>query len=173
MQKQDVGHHIGPGIGAESVVGQADRPQQLGPLGQIPAHGGILGVHCVAAGDKGHHAAGAHLVQRLGKKVVVDVEAQLVVGFVVHLVLAERDVTDGKVIEVPPVGGLKARHGDVSLGVELLGNRPLMESSSTPYSLLPAMLSGSIPKNYPRRRTVPECCRRGSPSAPRPHRWRG
>ena len=124
LQKQDVGHHIGPGIGAESVVGQADRPQQLGPLGQIPAHGGILGVHCVAAGDKGHHAAGAHLVQRLGKKVVVDVEAQLVVGFVVHLVLAERDVTDGKVIEVPPVGGLKARHGDVSLGVELLGNPP-------------------------------------------------
>ena len=60
----------------------------------------------------------------LAKKVVVDVEAQLVVGFVVHLVLAERDVTDGKVIEVPPVGGLKARHGDVSLGVELLGNPP-------------------------------------------------
>ena len=37
---------------------------------------------------------------------------------------AERDVTDGKVIEVPPVGGLKARHGDVSLGVALLGNPP-------------------------------------------------
>ena len=54
----------------------------------------------------------------------MDVEAQLVVGFVVHLVLAERDVSDGKVIEVPPVGGLKARHGDVSLGVELLGNPP-------------------------------------------------
>ena len=28
-------------------------------------------------------------------------------------------------------------------------------------------------RNYPRRRTVPECCRCGSPSAPRPHRWRG
>ena len=76
-------------------------------------------------------------------------KAQLVVGFVVHLVLAERDVTDGKVIEVPPVGGLKARHGDVSLGVELLGNPPADGSSSTPYSLLPAMLSGSIPKKLP------------------------
>ena len=124
LQKQDVGYHIGPGVGAESVVGQTDRPQQLGPLGQIPAYGGILGVHCVAAGDKSHHAARPHLVQRLGKEVVVDVEAQLVVGFVVHLILAERDVTDGKVIEVPPVGGLEARHGDVGFGVKLPGDAP-------------------------------------------------
>ena len=52
----------------------------------------------------------------------MNVEAQLVVGFVVHLILAERDVADGKVIEVPPVGGLEARHGDVGLGVELFSN---------------------------------------------------
>ena len=122
LQKQDVGYHIGPGVGAESVVGQTDRPQQLGPLGQIPAYGGILCVHCVAAGDKSHHAARPHLVQRLGKEVVVDVEAQLVVGFVVHLILAERDVTDGKVIEVPPVSGLEARYGDVGFGIKLFGN---------------------------------------------------
>ena len=122
LQKQDVGHHIGPGIGAESVVGQADGSQQLGPLGQIPAHGGILGVHCITGGHKGHHAARPHLVQRFCEKVVVNVETQFVVGFVVHLILSERDVTDGKVIEVPPVGGLKSCHGDVGLGVELLCN---------------------------------------------------
>ena len=27
LQKQDVGHHIGPGVGAKGIVGQADRPQ--------------------------------------------------------------------------------------------------------------------------------------------------
>ena len=52
----------------------------------------------------------------------MNVEAQLVVGFVVHLVLAEWHVADGKVIEVSPVGGLEARHGDVGLGVELFSN---------------------------------------------------
>ena len=124
MQKQDVGHHIGARIGAEGVVGQADRPQQLGPLGQIPAHGGILGIHCIAAGDERHHAARPYLVQRFCEKVIVDVEAQLVVGFVVHLVLTERDIADGKVIEVPPVGGLEARHGDVGFGVKLPGDAP-------------------------------------------------
>ena len=52
----------------------------------------------------------------------MDVKAQLVVGFVVHLVLTERYVADGKVVKVPSVGGLEARHGDVGLGVKLLGN---------------------------------------------------
>ena len=54
----------------------------------------------------------------------MDVEAQLVVGFVVHLILSERYVADGKVVKIPPVGGLEARHGDVGLGVELPGNAP-------------------------------------------------
>ena len=52
----------------------------------------------------------------------MNVEAQLVVGFVVHLILAERDVADGKVIEVPPVSGLEARYGDVGFGIKLFGN---------------------------------------------------
>ena len=124
LQKQDVGHHIGARIGAEGVIGQADGSQQLGPLGQIPAHGGILGVHCIAAGDERHHAARPHLVQRFCEKVVVDVETQFVVGFVVHLILSERDVTDGKVVKIPPVGGFKSCHRDVGLGVELLCDVP-------------------------------------------------
>jgi len=124
LQKQDVGHHIGARIGAEGVIGQADGSQQLGPLGQIPAHGGILGVHCIAAGDERHHAARPHLVQRFCEKVVVYVETQFVVGFVVHLILSERDVTDGKVVKIPPVGGFKSCHRDVGLGVELLCDVP-------------------------------------------------
>ena len=124
LEEDDVRYNLGPGIGLERIVGQTDSPQQLGALGKIPAHGGIFGVHRIAAGDKGHHATRTHLVQRLGKKVVVNAEIQLVVGFVPNLILAERYIADGKVIEVPPVGGFKTGHGDVGLGIELPGNTP-------------------------------------------------
>ena len=122
LQEENIRNDLSSGICLERIVWQADGSQQLGPLGQIPAHGGILGVHCITGGHKGHHAARPHLVQRFCEKVVVNVETQFVVGFVVHLILSERDVTDGKVIEVPPVGGLKSCHRDVGLGVELLCN---------------------------------------------------
>ncbi len=121
MEEDDVRDHLGTGIGfLNAVIGQTDSSQQLSTLGKIAAHGGILGVHRVAGSHKSHHAAGTHLIQRFGKKVVVDAEIQLVIGFVVDLILTERHIADGKVIEVTPVGGLKARHGDVRLGIELL-----------------------------------------------------
>ena len=122
LEEDDVRYHLGTGIFLESVIGQTDGSQQLGTLSKIPAHGGILGVHRIAAGDKGHHAAGTHLVECFGKKVVVDAEIQLVIGFISNLILAERHITNGKVIEISPVGGLKPGHGDVGLGVELLCN---------------------------------------------------
>ena len=64
--------------------------RQLGTLGKIAAHGGILGIHGIAGGYKSHHATGTHLVQCFGEKVVVNTEIQLVVGFVVDLILTER-----------------------------------------------------------------------------------
>ena len=106
MQENNIGDHFGSCIGLERIVGQTDGSQQLGALGKIPAHGGVLGIHRVAAGDKGHHTTGTHLIQRLGEKVVVNVEIQLVIGFVPDLILAERHIADGKVIKVPSVGGL-------------------------------------------------------------------
>ena len=51
-------------------------------------------------------------------------EAQLVIGPVRYLVLAERYVSNGKIVEVAPVSGFKSRHGNIRLGVELLGNSP-------------------------------------------------
>ena len=122
LQENDVRYHLGTGILFERVIRQTDGSQQLGTLSKIPAHGGILGVHRIAAGDKGHHAAGTHLVECFGKKVVVDAEIQLVIGFISNLILAKRHITNGKVIEISPVGGLKPGHGDVGLGVELLCN---------------------------------------------------
>ena len=95
LQENDVGYHLCPGIGLKRIVGQTDRAQQLRPLRQIPAHRRILGIHRVAAGDKGHDAAWTHLVQRFCKKVVVDVEVQLVIGPVIDGILAKRHVSYG------------------------------------------------------------------------------
>ena len=122
LEEDDVRYHLGTGILFERVIRQTDSSQQLGTLGKIAAHGGILGVHGISRGHKSYHAAGTHLVECFGKKVVVDAEIQLVIGFISNLILAERHITNGKVIEISPVGGLKPGHGDVGLGVELLCN---------------------------------------------------
>ena len=79
-------------------------------------------VHRIAGGHKGDHAAGSNLVERLGKKVVVNGKTELVVSPVVDLVLSKGHVADGKVEEIPSVGGFKACHGNVCLGIELLGD---------------------------------------------------
>ena len=122
LQENDVGNNLGSGVGLKRIVGQPDGSQKLSPLGQVPAHGGILGVHGKPAGDKGHHATGSYLVQSFGEKVVVDVEVQLVVGAVVDLVLPEGHIAHGQVEEVSPVCGFKPGYGDVRLGIKLPGD---------------------------------------------------
>lgn len=124
MQENNIGHHFGPGVGLESVVGQTDRAQQVSPLRQILPHGGILCVHGVAAGDKGHDAARTYLVQRLGKEIVVNVEAQLVIGGVIDGVLAERHVAHRQIIEVLPVCLFKTGKGNIGVLIKLSGNAP-------------------------------------------------
>ena len=138
LEKDDVRYHLGTGILFERVIRQTDRSQQLGTLGKIAAHGGILGVHGISGGHKSYHAAGTHLVECFGKKVVVDAEIQLVIGFISNLILTERHITNGKVKEVTPVGGLKAAYCDVRLGIELLcdapGNRVQLHAVQTAVS---------------------------------------
>ena len=122
LQKDDVADHIRTGVGLEGVVGQADRAQQLRPLRDVLTDFGRLFVHRIAGGHKGDHAAGSNLVERLGKKVVVNGKTELVVSPVVDLVLSKGHVADGKVEEIPSVGSFKARHGNIRLGIELLGD---------------------------------------------------
>ena len=76
----------------------------------------------IAGSDKGNHAAGTHLVNGLGEKVVVNRKTELVISPVVDLVVAEWHVADGDVKEVPSVRGFKARDRDIRLGIELLGD---------------------------------------------------
>ena len=124
LQEDDVGHHLRTGVGLERIVGQADRSQQLRPLRDVLTDFGRLLIHGIAGGHKGDHAARTHLIERLGKKVVVNGKAEFVISPVVDLILSKGDIADGKVEEIPPVGGFKACHGNVRLGIELLGNAP-------------------------------------------------
>ena len=119
LQENDVGDYFRPGVGLERIVGQADSPQQLGPLGQIPAHGGILGVQGITGGEKRHNAARTHLVQRLGKEIIVDVEAQLVVSRVIDRILTKGHVADCHIKKaVWKVYLFKPAHSDPGLWIE-------------------------------------------------------
>ena len=124
LQKQDVRDDFRARVGAKGVVRQPDRAQQFGALRDVLAHLRGLLIHRVAGSHKGDYAAGAHLIQRFGEKVVVNGKTELVVSPVVDLVIAEGHVADSKVEEVPSVRRLKARDGDIGLGVKLPRDTP-------------------------------------------------
>ncbi len=122
LEKNDVGGDFRPGIGLESVAREPDGPQQIGPLGEVAPHVGRPFVHRVMAGHERDYAARPHLVEGFGKEVIVNRESELVVGPVGHLVVSKRHVAHGEVEKVPPVGGFKARDGDVRVWIKLLGD---------------------------------------------------
>ena len=62
------------------------------------------------------------MVEGFGKEVVVNGKTELVISPVIYLILSERDVAHGEVIEVFSVRCLKACDGNVRLGIKLLGN---------------------------------------------------
>ena len=124
LKEDNIGDDIGSGIGFEGVIGQADCAQQLRPLCDVSADFRGLLVHGVSAGDKGNHTAGAYLIECLGKEIVMNGKTEPVIGPVIDLILSERHVADGDVIEIPSVGGFKSRHGNVCFGIKLLCNPP-------------------------------------------------
>ena len=120
LKKDNIRNDIRTGVGAERIVGQADRAEEVRALGNILPCGAVLGVHGVAGCDEGHHAARTHLLQRLGEKVVVDGKTELVKSPVADLILSKGYVAHGEVVEVLSVGGFKAGHGNIRLWIELL-----------------------------------------------------
>ena len=124
LQKDNVTHNIRACVCLERIIRQTDSSQQVSTLCHVLAGGAVLAIHGVAAGDERHHAARTHLVNGLGEKVVVDAESQLVVRLVVDLVVAEGHVAHRQIVEITAVCGLKARHGNVGLRVQLFGDAP-------------------------------------------------
>ena len=123
LQKEDVAGHIRSRGVLESVVGQADGPQQVGALGKVLPHSGGVLVHRALAGDKGDDTARPDLIQRPGKEVVVNEEIVSVIPLVDHLEGAEGHIPDGGVKKaVREVCFFKPLDSDRRLLIELLGD---------------------------------------------------
>ena len=124
LQENDIRHYICTGIGTECVVGKSDSSQQFCPLRQILSCVRILGIHRIAAGNKGHDTTGANLIQCLGKEIVVDRKTELIIGLIADTVVAKGHVAHGQIIEIAAVGGFKTCHLDFCLRIQLLRNAP-------------------------------------------------
>ena len=124
LQKDDVRNDLGARVGAKGVVRQPECAQQLRTLRDVFAHFRGLLIHCVAGGNKGDHAARAHLVDGLSEEVVVNGKTELTQSPVVDLIVAKGHVADGEIEEVAPVRRFKARDGNISLGIKLPRDAP-------------------------------------------------
>ena len=123
LQEQNIRGDVRARRTFEGIIGQADRAEQVGTLGNVLTDGGILLVHGALGGHEGNDAAGTHLVQRLGEEIVVDQEVVLVIPLVGHLELTEGDVAHSGVEEaVGQFRGFKTLDGDGGTLVELLRN---------------------------------------------------
>ena len=79
-------------------------------------HFAVFLVHRAFGGDKGHNAAGTHLVQRFGDEIVVYHQVLAVVPLVMYLIAAKGDVAHRQVKEiVRVVGALKAVYCNIRL----------------------------------------------------------
>ena len=124
MQEDDVADDLSSRVCLESVVRETDRAEEVRSLGDILSCSTVLCVHGIAGGHERDYTARTHLIERLGKKVVMDGKTELVKSPVAYLILSEGHVADGEIEEVLSVGGFKARNGDVGFGIELLCDAP-------------------------------------------------
>ena len=123
LQKQNVRYHLRTRCRLEGVVGQADRAQQLRTVGDVLSHVRGAFVHGVAGGNERHHAARPHLIQRLGKEILMDGQIQPVIAAILHLELTKGNVAHSHVKEV--VGEVHlfiAANGNTAAWVQLTGD---------------------------------------------------
>ena len=91
-QDHDVGGDFGVGVSLEGVVGQTDRAEQVGLIGDILAKTAIKLVERAFGRDEEDQAAGPNFVQRRGEEVVVDDEAPALESRIEGPVIAKRDI---------------------------------------------------------------------------------
>ena len=123
LQEQNIRYHLRTRCRLEGIVGQTNRAQQLRPLGNVLPHVAAALVHGVAGGDERHHAARPHLIQRLGKEILMDRQIQPVIAPILHLELAERHIAHRHIEEV--IGEVHlfiAAHGNTAAWVQLTGD---------------------------------------------------
>ena len=123
LQEQNIRYHLRTRCRLEGIVGQTNRAQQLRPLGNALPHVAGALVHGVAGGNERHHAARPHLIQRLGKEILVDGQVHPVIAPILHLELTKGNVAHSHVKEV--VGEVHlfiAANGNTAAWVQLTGD---------------------------------------------------
>ena len=96
LQKNYIRHNFSAAA-LERIVGQAHRTDKVAALGNVLAGTVIFFVQCAAGGDERHDAAGAQLVDALGKEIVVNGKMQPVILRVIDLEIAERYIAHNAV----------------------------------------------------------------------------
>ena len=124
LQENHVCHHFGASVVLEGGLWQADSAHQVGAFAQILA-GAVGGlVHRALAGHKHQQATRLHAVDGLGKEVIVQQEALLLVLWVgLDFDLAKWRVADGRIKEVArQLGGGEVAHHNVAGRVQQARN---------------------------------------------------
>ena len=80
LEENHVGHDFRSGVALERGLRQTDCPDQIGALGEEGARLVVELVHRPLAGHENEQAAGAHLVDGLGKEIIVQLETVLLVA---------------------------------------------------------------------------------------------
>ena len=96
LQKNYIRHNFSAAA-LERIVGQAHRTDKVAALGNVLAGAVIFFVQCAAGGDERQDAAGAQLVDALGKEIVVNGKMQPIILRVIDLEIAERDIANNAV----------------------------------------------------------------------------
>ena len=94
LQKNDIACHVSSGVFLEGIVWQSYGTHQLRPFRKISAHRRICLVQCSLAGYKSDNAARSDLIQRLRKKVIMDMKVMLCISGIVDLIIPKRYITN-------------------------------------------------------------------------------
>ena len=121
LEYQNIRHHFGARVALKCRVRQAYSAQKVGFLHHVLAHAAALGVHGVVAGDEHQQAAGPHLVNGLGKEIVMDgARHRPGIGVIHNGEVAKGHVANGHVYDVvADLRVFKPFHAHIRVGVQL------------------------------------------------------
>ena len=118
-EEDDVGHDFRP-LAGEGIGGQADRPEEVGLLGERLPHSSVLLVEREMARDQGQDPAGLQGVEGLGEEEVMQGE---LLAVIVEANVGEGDVADDRIDPVRgQAGPLEVLDADVGLRVQGSGD---------------------------------------------------
>ncbi len=122
-QEDDVGGDHRSGVLHERIARQADRTNEVCPVGEVFPRAGIQLVHGAGAGDERQQAARSDGIERLGKEIIVKQEALLVLWIALDRHVSKRRIADYEVVAVlgqPGLGEIVLAHAVI--GIQILGD---------------------------------------------------